>query len=471
VRPNNKIIASGIPLLIFVTLSAMAISLPATATGDSGDSITHYLYSRYALKHTGIFFDHWAKPLFVLVTALPAQLGFKAVAVLNIAFLTGAAWLCHLTARALGMRFPLFVYAGFIFAPLCVKLSVSGLTEYLFALMLSASIYLLARERRHAAAMIISFLPLVRSEGLLVFAICLVMFLSGKHYRSIIFLLSGQFLYSVAGALYFKSVSWVFTEIPYAKLGSPYGHGELTDMLHRLNYVIEKPLLYLLVVSFLFLAWNLRTRELRRQHTILTFVAVLFIAYFVFHSYAWWKGYFNSMGLPRVFIAVMPCIALLCTYALGSIEALFTKWRGAVLWVHVGCVVIFPFSPREKGVVFDAGLFRVEENEIIQSKAITFIEGNIPDYHERVLYATHPYAIMALGADPFDYYRFGRLEILAGPAFLPRDAIVVWDKSYAEQESGISLEKLNHDPRLEPLGVWSKQTRDDEFKVALFVTK
>ena len=45
-------------------------------TGDTGDSITHYFYAQYAPLHLELFFNHWAKPLYVLLASPFAQFGF-----------------------------------------------------------------------------------------------------------------------------------------------------------------------------------------------------------------------------------------------------------------------------------------------------------------------------------------------------------------------------------------------------------
>ena len=47
-------------------LLCLFIAFSYEGTGDSGDSISHFLYAQYAFKHSENFFYQWAKPLFVL---------------------------------------------------------------------------------------------------------------------------------------------------------------------------------------------------------------------------------------------------------------------------------------------------------------------------------------------------------------------------------------------------------------------
>src|SRR4051812_29644308 len=71
-------------LSVMVLLFAVSCVLPNSATGDSGDSVLHYLYSHYAPKHPELFFDHWAKPLFVMLSATFASFGFNGLVAFNI---------------------------------------------------------------------------------------------------------------------------------------------------------------------------------------------------------------------------------------------------------------------------------------------------------------------------------------------------------------------------------------------------
>ena len=59
---------NGIFPILFVYVVAAAFTIfYFNGTGDSGDSPMHYLFAKYAPKHPELYFDHWAKPLFVLL--------------------------------------------------------------------------------------------------------------------------------------------------------------------------------------------------------------------------------------------------------------------------------------------------------------------------------------------------------------------------------------------------------------------
>ena len=100
---------------IFRRLSPIQIILPLYSllfllvlftfegTGDAGDSIHHYLYARYAPYHPELFFDHWAKPLYVLLAAPFAAFGFEGVKGMNILASIGTAYFVFRSAQKLNL--------------------------------------------------------------------------------------------------------------------------------------------------------------------------------------------------------------------------------------------------------------------------------------------------------------------------------------------------------------------------------
>ena len=51
------------------------ISIIHPTTGDTGDSITHYLFSKYAWSEKGYMFNLWAKPVFTFFSSPFSQFG------------------------------------------------------------------------------------------------------------------------------------------------------------------------------------------------------------------------------------------------------------------------------------------------------------------------------------------------------------------------------------------------------------
>ena len=158
-------------LSVFAGLLMIALNLNKADTGDAGDSIIHYLFSASAFQYPSHFFNHWAKPVFVLLSAPFAQFGFRGIVVFNIICASLTALFTFYTARNLNNKYPILVFAIIFSCPLYFKLIFSGLTEYLFALFLIIGIYLYQKKKYIPSLIFISFLPLIRSEGLLIFGV------------------------------------------------------------------------------------------------------------------------------------------------------------------------------------------------------------------------------------------------------------------------------------------------------------
>ena len=122
--------------LVLLILSS-ALVFCTQNTYDTGDSIQHFLCSRYALVHPRLFLDTWAKPLFVLLTVLPAQAGLVGIMVFQCVVVAVSAHLAYRIAVQLRLPVPWLAVPFTYAAPDYFLMQFSGLTEPLFGLLLS----------------------------------------------------------------------------------------------------------------------------------------------------------------------------------------------------------------------------------------------------------------------------------------------------------------------------------------------
>ena len=269
-------------------------------TGDTGDAVQHFQFAQYAFKHPENFFSHWAKPLFTLFAAPFAQFGFVGIKIFNS---LNAALTLFLTYRiALKLRLSC-AWLVFVILATCSQyftLIFSGLTEHFSALLLVAVIWLFLRKKYAWATLIVSFLPFVRSEGLLLIGITALFLMAEKRGRVLPLLAVGHLVYSVAGWFFFHDLLWVFNRIPYASL-SAYGHGSWYHFIDRMYYATGLPQFCLWILGslggFFYLFSKKETPQYKRVWgLIFGYFFVLLIA----HSAFWYFGIFNSFGLARV---------------------------------------------------------------------------------------------------------------------------------------------------------------------------
>src|ERR1017187_8761669 len=113
VKANFDVIFTGI---LFLSLCLLGIFI--NTTGDSGDSILHFLYSKYSFVHHELFFHHWAKPFFVLLSSPFSQVGFKGIIVFNCLLASLTCLFTYRTAKSLNLKHAWFVFLFILFCPL-----------------------------------------------------------------------------------------------------------------------------------------------------------------------------------------------------------------------------------------------------------------------------------------------------------------------------------------------------------------
>ena len=451
-------------LFAYAAIAALIIIF-FNGTGDSGDSILHYLYARYAPVHTELYFNHWAKPLFVLLASPFARFGFAGMKIFNalVVFLT--ILLTYRSVQLLNLQNPLLVTILLIFSPLYFVQTFSGLTEPLFALFTAAGIFLILKKKYVLSFLIISFLPFIRSEGLIIMGVFAFYALVKKQWKALPFLLTGHLAYSVAGFFIHGDLLWVFTRIPYARLGSTYGSGTLFHFAEQLNYVIGIPIFVLFWAGVFTIILNSFRKKISAEVFILIFLG--FLSYFVAHSLFWYLGIFNSMGLKRVLIAIIPMISVIALIGFNFItEELLQKQRIARIIVQsviILYILIFPFLSNPAAIKWNKDL-NLAEDQVAAADLKVFLDTNI-SVKPRLIYS-HPYLSEVLHIDHFDPER--RLDLThENLSKLQPGEIIIWENWFAVVENGIKIEDLENTPEL--VNIYQSINKNDKREVQYYV--
>ncbi|MCB9263521.1 MAG: hypothetical protein H6558_00700 [Lewinellaceae bacterium] len=422
-------------------------------TADSGDSVQHFLIAHYAFKHPNLFFDHWGKPFFVLLSAPFAQFGFTGMKFFNLLVAAGEVILVALCCRRLGYAHAAWAGLLFLCAPFSFELVFSGLTEHLFGLVLILSIYLALMGRLAWAVVLVSFLPFVRSEGLVIMGMWGLYLLAQRRWKFLPMLLAGHVVYAFAGAGVHGSLLWVFTRIPYARPNSTYGAGELGHFAEQLFYVIGPVLYGLLVLGILSLLS-------RRKATAEEWWLILggFVAYFTAHTLFWRLGIFNSMGLKRVLVAVVPLIAILSLRGLNFVLSWAEgrkRIQRVLLLVMLAAALAFPFT-KNKAAISWPGDFTLKTDQQLAKEVAAYIREAGIRRQGTTFFFSHPYLSISLGLDYFQPGLRRELDPAALPAFKPGD-IAIWENWFAVVDKGVPLEVLQEKYGLEVLRRFERQ--------------
>lgn len=444
-----RIYKNPITLILLYFIIGILTILFFDGTGDSGDSIYHYLYAKYAFSEPSLFFDHWAKPLYVLIFSPFAQFGFEGVQVLNLLFVSSTLFL---TAKISSKWFDspnYFALTLLIFAPLYFVLTFSGLTEPLFAFLLTLGVYLYLSKNVKWGFIIISFLPFVRSEGLLFIAFFAFFELLCKNWKALIYLLTGTAIYSIIGFSTYNDLLWVFTKIPYASTSSVYGSGDFFHFFEQLLYVVGIPFYILIWIGVIVMSIKVfQDKKTFKLYYVFVLGAGMFI---VAHSLFWYLGIFNSMGLKRVLICILPLLAIVATegwtFIFKMIKQTNRYLANTFLILSLLLIALFPFSGNKAALNLKHDLSLSLEQEISQEVKEFIIN---EDIQFGKIFGGHPYVNMILDVNPFSNNEFEFLG-LDSYKHMGKNDLIIWDNWFSIVEQGLALEKLENNDSLEKI--------------------
>jgi glycosyltransferase involved in cell wall biosynthesis len=449
----------AIAAIITFLIAGLILAFTAKGTADEGDSIMHYLFARDSFHYHDHFFNHWAKPLFVLVTAPATLAGFTGIKLFNLLASTITIWMAWRIARKLKIPNASFTPVLSIFAPMLMVVTLSGLTEPLFAFWMTAGILWYVNGKPFIATLWLSFLPFVRSEGLIILCVILLYLLVRKYYKYIPLLLVGHVVYAIAGYGMHKDFLWVFNTMSYATLSSAYGKGGWMHFAENLPEVIGVPLTILLIIGILYGCFVLAGKYLFRDRNVVSdeklyLVYGIFAAYFIGHTVFWALGIFNSFGLLRVLVGVFPLMAIICLEGLNTLTR--DGRNRIILYILLAIVVIYPFANTKYSYKWKRD-FSLKADQEATLQLADFIKKTYPDYKNHVFYYEAAYPSVVLDIDHFDTSRHRRLRGAFEENRFPDKSFIIWDDWFARVEGFIELQALIDDGRFELIATFEEK--------------
>ncbi|TPG67170.1 hypothetical protein [Hymenobacter nivis] len=437
-------------LLLLGLLVSVAFVFITQNPYDTGDSIQHYLYARFAPQHPLNLLHSWAKPFFTLVMLGPAQLGYRALMLFQCGLVATSAWLSYRTARGLGVPYAALAILCCYAAPDYFRIQFSGLTEPLFGLVLVGGVALAVAGRPAWSAALVSWLPFVRSEGFILLGLWVLYLGWQRQWRALPLLLLGYAVYSAVGALVLHAPGWVFGQNAYPTI-STYGHGGWGQFAVGLFYLLGWVIGTLAVLG----GGQLLARAARRASWRLpSFRAELLLVYgcvavFVAaHTLFWVFGIFGSAGLVRVLASMTPLLAIIALRGLEVVCALgrTPAVRQRIALGAAALMVGFLFTGLRMGLRWQRDFAAPGDLALAEQAAAWYRQQ--PGAPVRSVVLDHPGIALALGVDVFD--RQARPLAFAdghpSVAQLPVGTLVFWDEWFSVVEGGLPLEMLATDP-------------------------
>lgn len=447
--------------IAFFFMVMLVLSFMFSGTGDEGDSVMHYLMARHAFSRPEFFFDHWAKPVYVLVAAPFAQMGFWGVKMMNILLACGSIWFTYQTARLLNIANAWIAVVAFVFIPLNISLILSGLTETLFGFVMIAGLYLLIKEDYYRGLIILSFLPFVRSEGLIILSVLLIYLIVMEKFKLIPVLAVGHIVYSVSGYFVHKDFLWVFNKMSYATLSSSYGSGKWLHFIQKLPEIAGRAgtvFVYLGVFwGIILLVQWMRKKLPATDEKQLILIYGTFAAFFIGHSAFWALGIFNSMGLTRVMVGAMPLFAIIILQGMNFLQAPLEPFgfKKYVVILLVAVMVIYPFSKDVFALHWKRDLV-LKADQYADKDLAEYVKINYPDYKKYEFYYEPCYLSVVLNQNYFDEKEHKRLLNAFEQNRFADKCFIIWDDWFAVQEGRVLLEKIEQDSRFEKLQTFQR---------------
>lgn len=307
-----------IAVILFIDMTILVLS-----NGYSGGSysVMHYQFARWAFVNPENLLNSWANPIYTLLAAPFALLGFKSLQLMNIMLGILSGYFAYRVAKELKMKTPLLALVICSFTPVFMMTFFGGTTEIMFAFVAILGTFLLIKDKFFAGAVVVSMLPLIRLDGFILLPVYAIYFLRWHRVKYLPLLLSATVLYSLIGLMFGKSLFWLFEGV---KLWSDsiYGHGSFTQFIVRSPGFFGIPNEIFFVTGLVAGLW-LYIRERKEYSQEFVLVVLPFVIYFLAHSFAWWQGIGNSQGLSRYMAAIVPFMAVMATRGLYLFAKMF----------------------------------------------------------------------------------------------------------------------------------------------------
>jgi len=445
--------------LSFILLAILAILSDGYFEG--ADNISHFNISRYSFQHPYLFLDHWGKPLFTLLSSPFSQFGFKGLVFFNIICGILTSYFSYRIVKELKYDNAYLICIFVTFSQYYFLMQLTALTEILFSLVLIISVFFALRKKYLVAAILLSFLPFVRNEGIIIFPFFFLFYMLFKQYRAIPFLLTGFLMYSMIGYFQNGDFLWLFHKNPY--MNSNYGSGSYLHFLQNMDLILGWPILILSVIGFITFIYQSLKNENRKQFSAQIkaewlLLVLPFLAYVSFHSYLWGKGIGGSAGLLRVMTGVLPLAAIIALRGFNLFSGALGKWKIPKAVFLVLTTAIFVYTP------FYKFHFPVEADSAgrLIKHAAAWVKAN--GYSGKKIYYYDPMFQPEFGFDPFssDTNRiFFQLSSFPQNE-LEVNSIVIWDAHAGPGDGGTPLQKFMESKEFKLLKVFKP---DVEFEI------
>jgi hypothetical protein len=400
------------------------------------DGGIHYVLAHWAWRHPQLFVDVWSRPLFTLLYAFPALIGYQAARALTIAIGVTTAYQTWRVASEHNLdRAPLVI--PFLFLQPSFTLFIADtMTEPLYALVFIIALRLHLKGRTTAGALLASTFILIRPEGLFTIALW-AWWLRPKEFRiqnsefRILLLGSGLFVWWLAAWLMTGDVLFIKNNWPsnWPFSGTIYGAPGFLSYPARLPEIIGP----LLLVPFVYGLWRI-LRKAVEQDRILLHAMQAWLSLFLIHTVMRAFGLMGSAGYPRYLLTLAPAAALITLNGWSALAERFAHWSLPLRRALATAVIAFSFG---LNALYVDGAEWMRDAVLVDRM---MMQRPARPVH-RFLWS-QPYMCMRFDADPWqnEFFTTDKARNAELMRALPPGTLVFWDRLSGPKWTDVKIE-------------------------------
>lgn len=434
-------------VLVFCLVWLVYFMLKNEIPTDPGDGIMHFFIAQGSWHQPELFLHHWGKPFFILISSPFAQFGFNGMVVFNILLFTSTVLIAFRILSQKGVNnwlqllFPLILLS----AHDTTETILGGLTEPFFNFSLMLALLLLVEKRFFWLAILVSFMPFMRSEGQLPIVLTVFLLLINKSYKNIPFVFTGFVIYALVGLLVYHDFWWYFTRSAYNMGNSMYGQGTWDHYLISYEHYLGNPGLLVFVAGICCMTAILIKKRWKEYELNAWFFSYgIFAGVIVLHSYFWATGQNGSAGLTRIATQGVPVVLLMSLFYISRFSWVKPVIGSSFIFM---CAGLMAFSlvkttnyPKKASAL---------EHQLIA--AADFMKEQ--QLTNQMVYYHYPLFSFRYGENPFQpdrkliHYSFADLDTSMKYTLKPGD-FIVRDSHFGPMEANVQLKDVKRHPEL-----------------------
>lgn len=391
----------------------------------------------HAWRHRALLLDRWAGPAFTFWASPWTAFGMQGLQWANLVCFVltcgCAAMLFRPREAGAAFLYPVLLLA----APAYRDAFFAGTNEPFFILLSTAVLVALWQRHTWLAALLASFLPLVRPEWLVVLP-CVAIWLTGlRAWRALPWLLSGTALYAMLGG----EGPWGWKPMLFAPAGQ-------MALLHHAGMVfmeVGRPLIVGLCIAVVAwaVAWRLQAGERGRLRFTMFLGLAPAILIMTMHTVWGWLGREMPTAGERPWAVAWPLAALFVCHAWavaagGTLRSPVARWAGALLVIALAGVLAWPSAAAFPA---QAGAERPGLRSWLQERTAIGPVVSIND----------PFWAHRFGLDPWMGWSY--VDRRAGPVLAGDEQLLWLDTTDTPTHLRAPLDRLLTDDRLRLIGL------------------